>query len=144
MVRYLLQRGHTVTIFNRGRTNTHLFPEVERLIGDREDNLTALEGRTWDAVIDNSASTSWWVRDSAQLLKDAVGRYLFTSTRSTYSDFSQVGMNEDGPQYDPDESAVEERRSLGYGRNKVPRCCANAKRCAPSATGRSSCAPVSS
>ncbi len=119
MVRYLLQRGHTVTIFNRGRTNTHLFPEVERLIGDREDNLTALEGRTWDAVIDNSASTSWWVRDSAQLLKDSVDRYLFTSTRSTYSDFSQVGMNEDGPQYDPDESAVDERRSLGYGPNKV-------------------------
>ncbi|MCH8937526.1 MAG: NAD-dependent epimerase/dehydratase family protein [Gemmatimonadetes bacterium] len=119
MVRYALQRGHTVTIFNRGRTNTHLFPNVERLIGDRENDLESLEGRTWDAVIDNSATVPWWVRDTAQLLKDSVDRYLFTSTRSTYSDFSQVGMTEDSPQYDPDESAIDERRSQGYGRNKV-------------------------
>ena len=113
MVRYALQRGHTVTIFNRGRTNTHLFPSVERLIGDREDNLESLKGRTWDAAIDNSARVPWWVRDTAQLLKGSVDRYLFTSTRSTYSDFSQVGMNEDSPQHDPDESAIDERRSQG-------------------------------
>jgi 2'-hydroxyisoflavone reductase len=119
MVRYALQRGHTVTIFNRGRSNTHLFPEVERLIGDRENDLETLRGRAWDVVIDNSASVPWWVRDSAQLLKDSVDRYLFTSTRSTYSDFSQVGMNEDGPQHDPDPSGVDERRSQGYGPNKV-------------------------
>lgn len=119
LVRYALQRGHTVSIFNRGRTNPHLFPGVEKLIGDRENDLEALKGKTWDAVVDNSASVPWWVRDSAQLLKDSADRYLFTSTRSTYSDFSQIGMTEDGPQYDPDESAVGERRSLGYGRNKV-------------------------
>ena len=119
MVRYALQRGHTVTIFNRGRTNTHLFPNVERLTGDRENDLESLEGRTWDAAIDNSATVPWWVRDTAQLLKGSVDRYLFTSTRSTYSDFSQVGMTEDSPQYDPEESAIDERRSQGYGRNKV-------------------------
>ena len=119
MVRYALQRGHTVTIFNRGRSNTHLFPLVERLIGDRENNLESLKGGTWDAVIDNSATVPWWVRDTAQLLKDSVDRYLFTSTRSTYADFTQIGMNEDGPQHDPDPSAVDERRSQGYGPNKV-------------------------
>ena len=55
-VQYALARGHTVTLFNRGRTNTHLFPEVEKLRGDRNDDLTALQGRAWDVVIDNSAS----------------------------------------------------------------------------------------
>ena len=68
MVRYAIARGHTVTIFNRGKTNTHLFPDVERLIGDRNDDLESLKGRTWDAVIDNSASNPRWVRLSAQLL----------------------------------------------------------------------------
>ena len=119
MVRSLMSRGHTVTIFNRGRTNTHLFPDVEKLRGDRANDLESLEGRTWDAVIDNSATRPWWVRDTAQLLQDSVERYLFTSTRSVYADFSEVGMTEEGPTHDPDPTAVGERRSLGYGPNKV-------------------------
>ena len=52
-VRYALARGHTVTLFNRGRTNPHMFPEVEKLRGDRNDDLASLAGRDWDAVIDN-------------------------------------------------------------------------------------------
>ena len=56
LVHYLIDREHTPTIFNRGRTNTHLFPDVEKLIGDRNGDLESLRGRTWDAVIDNSAS----------------------------------------------------------------------------------------
>ena len=55
-VRYALERGHTVTLFNRGRTNADLFPEVETLIGDRNGQLDALRGRSWDVVIDNSRS----------------------------------------------------------------------------------------
>jgi 2'-hydroxyisoflavone reductase len=120
MVSEALRRGHTVTLFNRGRTNTHLFPEVEKLVGDRVDNLEALKGRKWDAVIDNSATTPGWVRDSAQLLKDAVDRYLFTSTRSVYSDFSQIGMNAlTGPLYEVDPAAVDRGDRLDYGRSKV-------------------------
>ncbi len=46
------QRGHDVTLFNRGKHNADLFPEVEKLTGDRDGNLEALKGRTWEAVID--------------------------------------------------------------------------------------------
>jgi 2'-hydroxyisoflavone reductase len=77
-VEYALARGHTVTLFNRGRTNPELFPDVEKLVGDRNDDLTALEGGEWDVVIDNSASIPRWVRQSAQLLKDSAGLYMFT------------------------------------------------------------------
>ena len=119
MVRSAQARGHVITLFNRGKTNTHLFPEVEKLKGDRESDLESLKGRTWDVVIDNSAIRPWWVRDTTQLLKKSVDRYLFTSTRSTYADFSEIGMDETSPQYDPDPSAVDERRSLGYGQDKV-------------------------
>ncbi len=85
MVRYALARGHAITLFNRGRTNTHLFPEVEKLVGDRDGQLGALEGRTWDVVLDNSGYVPRHVRDSAQLLKDASDHYLFTSTAGVYA-----------------------------------------------------------
>ncbi|MXV96804.1 MAG: NAD-dependent epimerase/dehydratase family protein, partial [Gemmatimonadetes bacterium] len=77
MVRYALERGHSVTIFNRGRTNPHLFPEVEKLVGDRDGQLGALEGKSWDVVLDNSGYVPRHVRDSAQLLKDVTDHYLF-------------------------------------------------------------------
>jgi len=120
LVRYALSRGHSVTLFNRGRTNTHLFSEVEKLVGDRNGDLDSLKGRTWDAVIDNSASTPIWVRYSAQLLKDSVHTYLFTSTRSVYSDVSQVGLTEEtGPLHEVDRTIVDSGESIPYGPAKV-------------------------
>jgi len=52
LIEAALARGHAVTLFNRGQTNPELFPEVEKLRGDRNGNLAALRGRRWDAVID--------------------------------------------------------------------------------------------
>jgi 2'-hydroxyisoflavone reductase len=93
-VRYAVERGHEVTIFNRGRSDPGVFEGVEELIGDRAaPDLSALRGRTWDAVIDNSASRAdapMWVRDSANLLRDAAEQYLFISTRSVFRDLSAV------------------------------------------------------
>ncbi len=94
MVRHALARGHEVTLFNRGRTNPDLFPGVETLIGDRDGALDALRGKEWDYVIDNSGYVPRLVRDSGNLLRDAVGRYLFTSTGSVY-DFAQDELPED-------------------------------------------------
>ena len=97
VVRHALARGHQITLFNRGRTNTHLFPEVEKLVGDRNTDLTALEARRWDAVIDNSGYTPHQVGLSVDLLKDATDQYLFTSTRAVYTDFTAEVMDEDAP-----------------------------------------------
>ena len=54
MVQTALDRGHEVTIFNRGKSNPHLFPDIEKLKGDRDGDLESLKGRDWDAVIDNT------------------------------------------------------------------------------------------
>jgi len=93
-VRYAVERGHEVTIFNRGRSAPGVFPGVEELTGDRSTgDLASLRSRRWDAVIDNSASRAdapMWVKDSAALLKDAADQYLFISTRSVFSDLSKV------------------------------------------------------
>ncbi len=119
LVQYALDRGHTLTLFNRGRTNTHLFPDVEKLVGDRSNDLESLRGHTWDVVIDNSASWPTWVRSSAQLLKDSANTYLFTSTRSVYSDFSEIGLNEEtGQVFDHDLSMTDQEDELGYGPRK--------------------------
>lgn len=108
-VRYAMYRGHEVSIFNRGRTAPGLFPGLETLIGDRDGQFDALRGRTWDAVIDNSGYVPRHVRDSAELLRDSVGRYLFTSTGSVYS-FDQDEITEDGillPIEDPESEDVD-------------------------------------
>ena len=79
-VRRLQERGHTVTLFNRGRTNPGLFPDVEKLRGDRKTDLKALEGRKWDAVLDPSAYIPADVTRSATLLAPNVGHYLLISS----------------------------------------------------------------
>jgi 2'-hydroxyisoflavone reductase len=101
MVRYAVERGHEVTIFNRGRSAPGMFKGVEELTGDRAANqLDALKGRRWDAIIDNSAARAdapEWVKNSAGLLKDAADQYLFISTRSVFSDLSMVPATVDAP-----------------------------------------------
>jgi 2'-hydroxyisoflavone reductase len=86
-----LARGHEVTLFNRGETNPELFAEAEQLRGDREGDLAALEGRSWDAVIDPSGYVPRVVRESAELLADAVEQYVFVSSISVYA--GQSGRN---------------------------------------------------
>ena len=84
-----LAAGHEVTIFTRGQTNPELFPEVEHLHGDRDGELDALRGRAWDGVVDTSGYVPRIVRQSAELLRDRVGRYVFVSSISVYADFSE-------------------------------------------------------
>ena len=114
MVRYAMSRGHTVTLFNRGRTNTHLFPELEKLVGDRDGDLAALEGRRFDAVIDNSGYVPRHVRDSAELLADS-GRYMFVSSISAYKDLAPDGISEDYEVGRLEDPTVEEVTGQTYG-----------------------------
>lgn len=84
MVRYAVERGHQVSIFTRGRSEADLPEGVEQLVGDRNDDHTALEGRTWDVVLDNNTQDYRWVRTSTDLLADATDHYVFVSSISAY------------------------------------------------------------
>src|ERR1700721_4525508 len=84
-VRYPLARGHQVTVFNRGRQKEAWPGPVEELLGDRNGDLKALEGRDWDVCIDNPTSLPVWVRDAAHVLKGHIGQYIFISTISVYA-----------------------------------------------------------
>ena len=65
-----------------------------QLIGDRNGQLQALEGKTWDAVIDDSATNPEWVRLSTELLKGKVLQYLFTSSTGVYYPYLKRGLDE--------------------------------------------------
>lgn len=88
LVDAVLEQGHEPTLFNRGLTNAELFPGVETLRGDRAVDLSALEGREWNAVLDVAAYFPDDVSRSVEALRDSAGRYVFVSSVSVYRDQS--------------------------------------------------------
>jgi len=114
LVETCLAAGHEVTLFNRGKSNPGLFPRLETLIGDRDDQLDALKGRKWDYVIDTSGYFPRHVRLSAELLAPNVDHYVFISTVSVYSEF-QAKNPEDSPLATIDNPLFEEITGESYG-----------------------------
>jgi 2'-hydroxyisoflavone reductase len=114
-VEALQARGHTLTLFNRGKRNADLFPKLETLIGDRNGGLDALRNREWDVVIDNSGYVPRHVKASAELLKDKVQRYIFVSSISAYADLSKPNIAEDYPTASLADPSVEQVTGETYG-----------------------------
>jgi nucleoside-diphosphate-sugar epimerase len=116
-----LAAGHRVSLFHRGRTNPELFLNAEHLRGDRGRDLAPLRGRRWDAAIDVNGYIPKQVQASAQLLADAVERYVFVSTMSVYADFSPPRIDEGAPlkQPQPGDESADEIPPRGYGRLKA-------------------------
>ncbi len=119
-VRRATARGHTVTLFNRGRTNPHLFPELEKLVGDRDGDLEALRGHTWDAVVDTSGYVPRIVGLSAELAHElGVRQYLFVSTISVYRDFPGEDIDEQSAVATIEDESVETVDNRTYGALKA-------------------------
>ncbi len=110
-----LARGHELTLFTRGRTNPGLFAEAEHVHGDRGVDLSALEGREWDAVVDTSGYVPRVVRASAELLAASAEHYTFVSSGSVYVDGMPSGYDETWPVIELEDPEVEEVRDDTYG-----------------------------
>lgn len=110
-----LARGHTLTLFNRGQHNPELFPAVEHLRGDRKGDLSALQGRSWDAVIDTCGYIPRDVRASAELLAPHVGHYTFISSISVYAGYTKLGIDEADPVGTLADPVVDEVTGETYG-----------------------------
>jgi nucleoside-diphosphate-sugar epimerase len=121
LVEAALARGHEVTLFNRGKTNPHLFPHLETIIGDREKDLDKLKGRIWEAVIDVAGYVPRIVRLSAESLETSVSRYVFISSISVYDDeiFKKIGIDESDPVAKIEDETVEEVTGETYGALKA-------------------------
>lgn len=114
MAREALRRGHKVSLFNRGKTNSALFPDLALYVGDRDDGLDALKGHKWDAVIDNSGYVPRHVADSARLLRPAVSHYVYISSISAYASFATPN-DESSPLGELQDETVEEVTGETYG-----------------------------
>lgn len=124
VVRRLLAAGHRVTLFNRGKTNPGMFPELEKLIGDRKGDVSALEGRKFDVVIDTNGYFPRFVRKPLEALKDGVGHYVFISTCSVYPENGEVAIDESSTVAEISEEDAEKAADAGsigaqYGALKV-------------------------
>ena len=119
MVEVARQRGHQITLFNRGQSNPDLFPDVTTLRGDRDGDLQALRGKRWDTVVDTSGYVPRVVRDSAELLVNAVDRYLFISSISVYADPLPMEADESAPLATIEDETVEEVTGETYGALKA-------------------------
>jgi 2'-hydroxyisoflavone reductase len=110
-----LERGHEVTLFNRGQSAPEAFPQAEHIRGDRDANIELLAGRQWDAVVDTSGYFPRIVGKSAQLLAGSVPHYTFVSSISAYGSPLAAGADEDAPLQTLEDPTVEEVRGDTYG-----------------------------
>jgi 2'-hydroxyisoflavone reductase len=115
LVEAALARSHEVTLFNRGKSNPDLFPHLETILGDREQDVEKLKGRIWEAVIDVAGYVPRIVRLSAEVLQPNVSRYVFISSVSVYDNFSKVGIDESDPVGKIEDETVEEITGETYG-----------------------------
>jgi 2'-hydroxyisoflavone reductase len=96
-VEVALERGHELTLFNRGISGPDLFPEAEQLRGDRTVDLSPLAGRTWDLVFDASCYVVRAAQMAVAALAGNVGRYAFVSSLSVYADQNAPDLDESAP-----------------------------------------------
>ncbi|WP_285767411.1 SDR family oxidoreductase [Peribacillus sp. SI8-4] len=94
LVKEGLKRGHEITLFNRG-TNKEMFPEVEQLIGDRDNDVSSLENRKWDIVLDTCGFAPHHIKKIATVLGDSIEHYTYISSISLYKDWIPVNITED-------------------------------------------------
>ena len=117
-VRSALDRGHNVTLFNRG-SGRAMFPYLETLTGDRNGDYESLRGRRWDLVIDNATSQPHWVEMAAEFLRDSVDQFMFVSSRSAYSDLTSVPMTANAPTWTYESAGLSPGDRLPYGLAKA-------------------------
>ncbi len=110
-----LTRGHEVVHFNRGQHGPELYPELKRIRGDRDGELDALSGHTFDAVVDTSGYVPRVVGTSARLLAEAARHYIFVSSLSVYPDETTMGQNESASVVVLPDPTVEEVTGETYG-----------------------------
>ena len=94
VVEQALVLGHEVAMFNRGKTNPGLFPDVEHIVGDRNIDVAGLRGRKFDAAIDTSAYYPRQVATVVEAIGNGIGHYTFVSSVSAYADHDTPGADE--------------------------------------------------
>ena len=131
MAQAALDAGHDVTVLHRGKTAADELSDAEHLLADRDQDLSVLADREFDATVDVCAYLPRQVESLSQALGTRGGHHVYISTMSVYADTDQPGLDEDAPA----------RRAPGPHRRHrsrtrptaASRCCASARPSPPTA-----------
>lgn len=116
----LIKTDHDITLFNRGKTNSELFPEIKKVIGDRETNdIEKITNQNWDIVFDLSCYYPNSLEKLLNSLKGKVGKYVFVSTVSVYDTNNQLAINENEKVFSCNESEKTNTLMYTYGNRKA-------------------------
>lgn len=113
----LIRNGkYDITMFNRGRSNPELFPEIKRIKGDRlTDDMGLIAKQEWDCILDICCYYPLPFRKQLEEIKGKVGRYVLVSTGSSYAldGSNEVPISEDGitVECSPEQAAEESLQS---------------------------------
>jgi 2'-hydroxyisoflavone reductase len=118
VLRSALDRGHELTVFNRGRARSAWPEGVEVLVGDRTADLGALAGKRFDAVVDTCGYVPADVKKSAEALRGTPS-YCFISSISAYASFAHAPIRESDPLADFAKLDPADRDLAHYGPQKA-------------------------
>jgi 2'-hydroxyisoflavone reductase len=120
-VQAALDRGHTITLFNRGKSGADVFPGVETIYGDRDNaaDLASLRGHRWDSVLDTCAYIPRHVAMLTDVIRDSTPHYTLISTISVYADPVAHDADESAPLKALDDETTEQVTNETYGGLKV-------------------------
>ena len=114
IVETALARGHEVSIFNRGSQEDIFGNQIEKLVGDRRKDLSALQSKHWDIVIDTSGYVPSAVSSTAQLFAGKIESYIYISSLSVYGQVT-TAVNETTPVNVIDDAHLDKAESLNSG-----------------------------
>jgi nucleoside-diphosphate-sugar epimerase len=113
IARQLLDAGHQVTLFNRGKTESRLPEGAQTITGNRGDYqafIQTFSDKTYDVVVDMVAFHPNDSEAAVKAFKGRVGQFIFCSTVCVYS----------GPVATIPTPETEPYHSIGgYGKNKA-------------------------
>jgi 2'-hydroxyisoflavone reductase len=115
-----LRAGHQVTLLHRGSSSEPVFTEAEHLLADRNGDLSVLDEREFDAVVDVNAYHPRQVEALAKALRpDAGRRYVFISSVSAYDVPDAPGFTEESRLLPVPDPLPDEVTNETYGALKV-------------------------
>jgi 2'-hydroxyisoflavone reductase len=117
MAEAALAGGHDVTLLHRHETTEH--PGAAHLLADRDGDLSALDGLSFDATIDVCAYVPGQVRRLHDALADRGGHHLFVSTVSVYQEPEAAGGDEGSRRFPAAPEDATEVTNETYGPLKV-------------------------
>jgi 2'-hydroxyisoflavone reductase len=110
-----------ITLFNRGKTNTDLFPQYKQIIGDRNtDDIQQIANQKWDYVVDLACYYPSSLEQVMKYINKDIKKYIFISTVSAYEPIENSTYEETAPLLACSiEQAIEKDIMPTYGQKKA-------------------------